>query len=80
MIIFAYSFVLRYLLQFFSIKLSKILTELCPLTSDIEEERKSDLRMNKYQIGHQMSREMRFPTMWYVQPAKAQTSLRIRAD
>ena len=23
---------------------------------------------------------MRFPTMWYVRPAKAQTSLRIRAD
>ena len=27
-----------------------------------------------------MSRDMRFPTMWYVWPAKAQTSLRIRAD
>ena len=27
-----------------------------------------------------MGREMRFPTMWYVRPAKAQTSLRIRAD
>ena len=26
-----------------------------------------------------MSRDMRFPTMWYVWPAKAQTSLRIRA-
>ena len=26
----------------------------------------------------QMSRDMRFPTMWYVRPAKAQTSLRIR--
>ena len=26
-----------------------------------------------------MSRDMRFPTMWYVRPAKAQTSLRIRA-
>ena len=25
-----------------------------------------------------MSRDMRFPTMWYVRPAKAQTSLRIR--
>ena len=24
------------------------------------------------------SRDMRFPTMWYVRPAKAQTSLRIR--
>ena len=24
-----------------------------------------------------MSRDMRFPTMWYVRPAKAQTSLRI---
>ena len=26
-----------------------------------------------------MSRDMRFPTMWYVRPAKAQTSLCIRA-
>ena len=25
----------------------------------------------------QMSHDMRFPTMWYVRPAKAQTSLRI---
>ena len=25
-----------------------------------------------------LSRNMRFPTMWYVQPAKAQTSLRLR--
>ena len=25
-----------------------------------------------------LSRDMRFPTMWYVQPAKAQTSLLIR--
>ena len=28
--------------------------------------------------GH-LSRDMRFPTMWYVRPAKPQTSLRIRA-
>ena len=27
-----------------------------------------------------MSQDKRFPTMWYVRPAKAQTSLRIRAD
>ena len=27
-----------------------------------------------------MSRDMRLATMWYVRPAKAQTSLRIRAD
>ena len=27
-----------------------------------------------------MSHDMRFPTMWYVRPAKAQTSLHIRAD
>ena len=26
-----------------------------------------------------LSRDMRIPTMWYVQPAKAETSLRIRA-
>ena len=29
--------------------------------------------------GRQLSRDMRFPTMWYVRPAKAQTSLRICA-
>ena len=27
----------------------------------------------------QLSRDMRLTTMWYVRPAKAQTSLRIRA-
>ena len=30
-------------------------------------------------IGNNMSSDMKFPTMWYVSPAKAQTSLRIRA-
>ena len=29
--------------------------------------------------GRHMSRDMRFPKMWYVRPAKAQTSLRIPA-
>ena len=29
---------------------------------------------------YKMSQDMNFPTMWYVQPAKAQTSLRICAD
>ena len=29
---------------------------------------------------YHMSRGMRFPTIWYVRPAKAQTSLRIQAD
>ena len=27
-----------------------------------------------------LSRDMRFPTMWYVRSAKSQTSLRIRED
>ena len=30
-------------------------------------------------IWDHMSRDMRFPTMWYVQPAMAQTSLCMRA-
>ena len=30
--------------------------------------------------GAYMSRDMSFPTTWYVWPAKAQTSLRICAD
>ena len=34
----------------------------------------------KYSKFCYLSRGMRFPTIWYVQPAKAQTSLRIRAD
>ena len=29
-------------------------------------------------LWHDLSRDMRFPKMWYVRPAKAQTSLRIR--
>ena len=29
--------------------------------------------------GVHLSRDMRFPTMWHVRPAKTQTSLRIRA-
>ena len=31
-------------------------------------------------IGNNLSRGTRFPTMWYVRLAKAQTSLRIHAD
>ena len=31
------------------------------------------------EVKIKMSRDMRFPTMWYVQTAKAQTSLRTRA-
>ena len=30
-------------------------------------------------LAYYMSHWIRFPTMWYVRPAKAQTSLRIRA-
>ena len=33
---------------------------------------------NAYHAITYMSCVMRFPTMWYVRPAKAQTSLRIR--
>ena len=32
-----------------------------------------------WRLIYSLSRYMRFPTMWYVRPAKAQTSLRIRA-
>ena len=32
-----------------------------------------------FSAEHYVSRNMRFPTMWYLRPAKAQTSLRIRA-
>ena len=31
-------------------------------------------------LRYQMSHGMRLPKVWYVRPAKAQTSLRIRAD
>ena len=40
--------------------------------------------MNKHMVEgtvflkHDLSRDMRFPTMWYIQPAKPQISLRIR--
>ena len=35
--------------------------------------------MAKNSVSHNMSRDMRFPPMWYVRPTKAQTSLGIRA-
>ena len=37
------------------------------------------LKLKIYQLLIQIFRDMRFPTMWYMGPAKAQTSLRIRA-
>ena len=37
--------------------------------------RKESNQTDKRNLSH----DMRFPTMWYVRPAKAQTSLRIRA-
>ena len=40
---------------------------------------RSDLTCVKAMIKTLMSRDMRCPTMWFVRPAKAQTSLRIRA-
>ena len=39
----------------------------------------SSLHISIVQLQGEMSRNIRFPTMWYVRPAKAQTSLRIRA-
>ena len=39
----------------------------------------TDGKMDASYNDKQMSRGMRFPTMWYVRPAKAQTSLRICA-
>ena len=42
----------------------------------------SQIQFRLFIIGnsyHNLSRDMRFPTMWYVQPAKPQISLRIRA-
>ena len=38
-----------------------------------------ELQSSKIDATLQMSCGMRFPTMWYVQPAKAQTSLRTLA-
>ena len=35
--------------------------------------------MTEWQRQTRISRDMRFPTMWYMRPAKAQTSLRICA-
>ena len=46
------------------------------ITTCLKEEQKP---LNTQNVIVQMSRDMRFPTMWYVRPPKAQTSLRIRA-
>ena len=43
-----------------------------------ERERERD-RETERQRENNMSRDMRFPTMWYVRPAKPQISLRICA-
>ena len=40
------------------------------------------VRVKKYSVilfNYYLSQCMRFPTIWYVRPAKPQTSLRIRA-
>ena len=55
------------ILQFVIIVLSKVI----PI---------SDLGQGGLHATAEMRRDTRFPTMWYVRPAKAQTSLRIRAD
>ena len=47
--------------------------QLCKPTFYLRKESIQNLQINC------MSRDMRFPTMWYVQPAKPQISLRIRA-
>ena len=41
--------------------------------------RLQDTNMAVWQRQTHMSRDTRFPTMWYVRPAKPQISLRIRA-
>ena len=46
--------------------------DICHLIEVISFVEKNDMENN-------LSRDMRFPTMWYVLPAKAQTSLHIRA-
>ena len=51
---------------YFSLTMKKILSMTIPLAVGI---------LYKQTI----TSDMRFPTMWYVQPAKAQTSLRIHA-
>ena len=38
-----------------------------------------EIGLNALEFTNKMSFDMRFPTMWYVRPAKAQISLRIYA-
>ena len=39
----------------------------------------TEVSLLKIIFKRELNRDMRFPTMWYVRPEKAQTSLRIRA-
>ena len=39
----------------------------------------TDVSLNEVKYMHNVSRNMRFLTIWYVRPAKPQISLRIRA-
>ena len=47
---------------------------------EMEKENRKLVKDNEYlRYTKDLSQCMRFPTMWYVRPAKAQTSLHIRA-
>ena len=47
---------------------------------EIEKNKKSRSRLADFRViqATRMSQDMRLQTMWYVRPAKVQTSLRIR--
>ena len=57
---------------------NKRLTEISS-TDTVKKDYGMQVEENETECKYHMSRGMRFPSMWYVRPAKAHTSLRIRA-
>ena len=49
------------------------------LTQELVDEGREIVKRGNYHHDHKMSRDMRFPTMWYVRQAKPQISLHIGA-
>ena len=83
-------YILHYLHKFFVLKKigrAKQLKKICKRVPINPEKITKQTRKVSIDVGqgiphkdqNNLSRDMRFPTMWYVRPAKPQISLRIRA-
>ena len=61
-------------LYFVALEFMILKLDVCTLLSSLHEHCSFVVKQVRIKMRH----DMRFPTMWYVRPAQAQTSLRIR--